>query len=371
MKVAVAVTRAYGTNGGYGGKPRETPGGSPIMLRNYPRRRWHTTVTLGDAVPWVIEAARLSRAAALSVLTGTLGRAQTGEPEARARFEALLDSPELEPTAQVWRWWVTISCERDFEVPDDHEFLKFPYVWLDPAQTDRLRDEASSSLGRSMDLIAATIGGSLPNSIDSAPAIDDVFFRAEGRRAFRQLKFIMGTPTVSVSSPLSGVDIPDLAGELKKTKAAEGLQSVAYWWARSIEEKDDWKRFMFQFAGLDILTNKLAERAFRIVRPNLRVQDGPGDGTAVPLSVIAFERMPLAGRFGLVALVLSPETAVDDTAVFTEVAEQRNSLYHGESRAAPLTAEAGSLLTRYVPLALRFAAGGGHEPGKNSRKAFP
>jgi hypothetical protein len=311
-------------------------------------------VDLGDAVPWVLDACRLGRVITRTALTGAFGRAQSGEDDREVR--ALLADPNVGPNRDDWSWWITITCEKPIEVPDD-DWLERPYFWISPTVADDLAAEARRDLGSTLDVVAATIAGRIRNVVDSRPVVDGLYFKATDRPAFPPLKVTMGTPTVSVSSAASSLDGKDLGRALRESRAAlGGLGTVAYWWARSIEEPDEWKRFDFQFLALEVLTNKLAKAAQKSVLPTLMAATSNGSN-AVPPSIVS-ERVTLAGKFALVALLLSPASAMSDTADFERLAEVRNQLSHG---AIPLGSplphiDAEGLLRKFVPLALSHAA---------------
>ena len=354
MKASVVVARAYGTQGYYGQGPRETPGESPIVLPRFPKKPWSTTVALGDAVPWVLDACRLGRVITRTALTGSFGRAQSGEDDREVR--ALLADPSVGPNPDDWSWWITITCERTIEVRDD-EWLERPYFWISPTVAGDLAAQARHDVGSALDVIAATIAGRVRNVVDSRPVIDAIYFRGQDRPGFPPLKVTMGTPTISVSSPASSLDVKDLGRALRDSRAAlGGLGTVAYWWARSIEEPDEWKRFDFQFLALEILTNKLAKAAQQSVLPTLVAETSNGSD-AVPSSIVS-ERVTLAGKFAFVALLLSPASAMSDTADFERLAEVRNQLSHGAlPLGSPLPhADAEGLLRKFLPLALSHAA---------------
>lgn len=354
MKASVAVVRAYGTTGYYGQGPRETPADSPILLSRFPKKPWTTRVAVGDAVPWVLEACRLGRVITRTALTGAFGRAQRGEDDREIR--ALLADATVGPNADDWAWWVTIMCEKPVDVPDD-EWLDRPYFWISPTVTDDLAAEARREIGSTLDVVAATIAGGIRNVVDSRPTIDALYFRAPGRPGFPPLKVTLGTPTITVSSPASSLDMQELRQRLRESRPAlVELKSAAYWWARSIEEPDDWKRFDFQFLALEILVNKLAKVAQERVVPTMVVAT-PDSTDPVPPSILS-DRVALAGKFALVALLLSPSGAKADAEAFGELADVRNRLSHGDLPVdAPLPhTDAERLLRTYFPLALAFAS---------------
>lgn len=356
VKATLSAVRAYGTHAGYGEKPREMTTDSPVVLRAYPRRRWTTTISFGAPEAWVLNAEGLAQAALRTLFTGEFGRAQKGDPVALEKVQQLRQT--FGPTGEEWRWWVTIACERDQEVPED-DWLDLPFVWVSPRLTDQLAAGARDETGRALDALVALIGATLPNSITGGPALDRVFMRATDRQAFALLTPTVLPPSIQMSSR-EPADVSRLGSALRRLRPElDRLESSMYWWARSIEERDHWRQFQFQFLGLEILTAKLERQARQAVIPTLR--GGRGTAGVVPPQLVG-ERLSILSQFALVALMLSPATASHDVEVFAELKRTRDQLSHGDLplRAELPTGPAAELLARYVARALtRTASTGG------------
>lgn len=335
MKATLSVVRAYGTHAGYGRDPRETPPGSPVIVNDYPKKAWTTTISLGAPEAWVLDAEGLSQAALRTIFTGEFGRAQKGDSDATASIAGLRRT--LGPTGGEWRWWVTIASERFEDVPDD-EWLDLPLVWVSPRVTEGLAVDAREATGRGIDALAALIGSTLPNAITGGPAVDRVFLRAPGRQAFPLLTISALPPSVHTSSP-EPIDVTSLGSSISRFRPALGrLQTVLYWWARSIEEDDNWRRYQFQFLALEVLANKFKRE--------------DGDLAVVRRRGLrpANERHTLAEKFAIMAQSLAPATANDDIAQFAMLKKKRDLMSHGQlAVGAQLPTDvAGRLLSRYM-----------------------
>jgi len=355
MKATIAVARAYGSASRYGDAPRQAPRGSPITLVNFPKTPWLTSVTLGEPVLWVLDAVRVRRVFARTALTGAFGRAQSGQGPREQIDEMLLD-PMIGPNADDWNWWTTITCERELDLPDD-EWTQMPFMWISWSRAEELAQDARRDLGDVVDLIAASVSGLVPNVIDSSPVVDGVCFRRAGKTPFQLPTVTAGTPTVSVASPLERLDVTQLTRQLRRGRPAlQQLHTVAYWWARAIGEADDWRRFMFQFVALEILTNKLAKAAQEAVLPQLRYL-ALGQASIPPAALTANDG-DLSGRFAVAALLLAPTTAVEDTREFERLKQARDRVAHGSADLGTALPSADRLLGRYLPLALEYLARG-------------
>lgn len=349
MKSTLSAVRAYVTNAGYGREPRESPPGSPVEVSAFPKRGWTTTIWLGAPVPWILDAEGFAQAALRTFFTGELGRAQNADPVALQRLTELRES--LGPTGKEGRWWVTIVCEQQVDVPDD-EWLDRPFIWVSPRVTDGMASEARTKTSRAIDVLAGFVASTMPNAITGAPLFDRVFMRSGTRQPFPLLTPGAFPPSVHVSSSVP-VDASGLGRAMRGLRPVlDRLESSFYWWARSIEEPDDWRRFQFQYLALEILVAKMEQVAKRAVLPTLRVGDGAAG--VVPPQLLG-ERLTPAISFALVALMLSPKTAADDSDTFASLKSTRDRASHGGVTIGETlpTAVAGALLARYLSLAVR------------------
>lgn len=351
MNATIAVTRVYGVGSAGGGSAEKQKGGRVIVLDAYPGTGWHTSVALGEPVEWVFRAEHLARVMVRTVLTGAFGRANTGVESAELIEEMLADE-SIGPSADERDWWITITCERAVEWPDD-EWTTRPYLWVPLMEGEALALKATRDVGGAMDVLTACLGDLL-QAANTVPILNRVYFRAADKPPVRLPEFSVGNVMVTVSKALTAVDVAALEQQLRRARPASALRTAAYWWARAREEKDPWKRFQFAFAGLEVLAHKMAKMAHGQVVPQLRA--GPETAPVlVPGALIENpERLPLAVKFGLVALLLTPVSAVDDTETFKALMSARNRFAHGDlDLDAPVPdGEAVALLSRFLPLAL-------------------
>jgi len=120
------------------------------------------------------------------------------------------------------------------------------------------------------------------------------------------------------------------------------------------EETDDLRRFVFAFAGLELLVTK----GEKTLRKNLIEQVNANDPT-LPVTELFWPgtnddavQRNLVFRFAAMAAVISPSTAQDDVKKFKSLAKIRNTMFHGSDDAV----DAGSsvackeVLRRYLGL---------------------
>jgi hypothetical protein len=134
---------------------------------------------------------------------------------------------------------------------------------------------------------------------------------------------------------------------------------VAHWRSQVLIETDPWKKFLFTFIGLEILTHKLFDQ-FRdplVERLRLASSKDEIETASLPLAELILEpsRAPLRARFALVAIELYPETAADDTRRFAEAKTARDELAHGslQSEAQLPIGMIEELFKRYLDGALK------------------
>lgn len=350
MNVTIALARVYGVGLPDRGSAAERRGGTTIVLADFPRKRWQTSVTLGEPVAWLFAAERLARAVART-LSRTLSGALEGEDRTET-IRRLVADERLGPSPDEREWWVSIVCEHNVDLPED-ESMAEPFMWLSFERAESLERSATRDARGALDVVSILVR-EIVQASNTTPVFDRVYFRADGKPSFRLPEITMHAPTVTITKPLRSVDATGLERELRRAPAALKLRNVAYWWARAREVRDPRERFQFAFIGLETLAHELARPAHEHVLPQLRI--GPTE-TAVPVPVALVENpvtLPLAAKFALVALLLAPASAVDDTLAFKDLKKTRDALAHGDldvSASLP-DGKAVALLNKYVELAL-------------------
>ena len=339
MRLTVAVTRVYATDDQYGAEPRTSLPGTPVTLEDYPGAGSVGEIHFGAVPEEIVEAERGRRAVGQLMLQGLAGQT-SDEASPDARFEEAMRGLD-EPLFEAHNWYVTLVLRRTIELPDD-DFSIVSYAfsregWLGD---DERRAEAKQPLDVLATIISVWDAGLLGNVVLE----DRSLFFAEGKRA-------TGAPVITDSgigatvtrreesvrrfsdqvSLLQGVDLRPLARE-------GWLAGSAHWRVQSLQETDPWKRFLWSFVGLEVITNKLFERFRSEIVAGLRFADESaaegaeqGGSTELPLHELVWspDRTPLAAKFTVVALALFPEEADAEVARFRDLKRARDRLAHG------------------------------------------
>jgi hypothetical protein len=133
------------------------------------------------------------------------------------------------------------------------------------------------------------------------------------------------------------------------------LARTAHWYLQVLRETDPWKRFLWSFVGLEVLTHKLYAHFRTEVVERLRLNGGTAHQLPLAEFVWANDRAPLVTRFAMVATALFPNSAVEDVARFRKLTTARDDLSHASLRdeeALPV-GEASELLGMYLTGALK------------------
>jgi hypothetical protein len=180
-----------------------------------------------------------------------------------------------------------------------------------------------------------------PGVFDNLVIDDRVHLFLDGKRP-SGIPVFEGGGSASVSRGGAAADLLGRRIELlsvitpSQLAAQEWLNRVAHWRVQSPRERDPWKKFLWLFVALEILTNKLFEDRRDGVLRHLQLVDADGAVVAgtPPLEEIAWapQRAPLRSRFALVASDLFPESARDDLHQFASANEARGRLAHGAVR---------------------------------------
>lgn len=359
MKVVVAVTRIYGTADRYGEEPRLRPDGAPILFTGYPDDLSSARIDFGP-VPDDVAKAELGRRILGRVMLGVLGAEYDGmTPD--EKFAAAAEEFGPDPPYAEFNWYSTLVVSRELDVPEtDMNLSSFAFVDDAFAVADEARAHAKDALDV-LTTIASTVVD--PRAFDELVLDDRVHLFAPGKHP-------AGVPIMTVSAAgaatrgtesverlerrLRAFSSVDTRGALREV----WLTRTSHWHVQALLEADPWKRFLWSFVGLEVLTNKLHDHFRDDVIARLRLeQEGGVIDSPLPLDALAWssDRAPLAARFAIVAVALFPESASDDTARFREIKIARDRLSHGSLREEsdlPVSAAMG-LLAKYLDGAIK------------------
>ena len=355
MKVTVVVTRIYGSGDQYGKEPRLRPAGAPLTFGGFPDSASTAAIDFGPVPDAIVDAERGRRALGRMMLANVFGGSAPPTTPSE-RFEAALREVENEPLFTEFNWYVTITVTKELETKDDStEDLDFALTRDAFDLADQARAYASEPLD-TLTAVAASVSD--PQAFSHLVLDDRVLLFVPGKRA-------AGVPVLTSSAKASVTRGDESLSQLARRisvlqaldlHAAAGhtwIAKVAHWRVQLLVETDPWKRFLWAFVALEILTHKLFDHFEMDVVSRLRLE-GERDilDADLPLAHLVWERerAPLAARFALVAIALFPETSSDDASRFRELKKARDRLSHGSLREegelpVPLATE---LLEKYL-----------------------
>ena len=336
MEVTILCARVYATDDKYGETSRERPAGAPLRFSDFPAAGEEVVIDLGPVPDEIIEANRVRRGiggAMLSVLGGG-GEALTFQERVDRALSEGVGVDDLEQR----EWYVTVTVSRVVEVPDELVTdTDFAFVHPRSALADEFVAYAKSHLDAVVTIASTIID---PRVFGEVVLDDRVLIFIEGKRP-GGFPVMRGSANLSVTRGGESVDqlqrrIDLLRGTDLAELASSGLASVAHWRVQALQETDPWKRFSWTFLGLEILTHKLSVRLRQtfLDRLALRVAGDQRIDDELPLDEVVWrpERMPLKARFAVVASILLPESAREDTETFGELKDVRDGVAHGTVR---------------------------------------
>jgi len=337
VQVRVAVVRIFGTNDQYGDEPQTRPPGLPIVFEGFPESGASVQVEMGPVPSEIVEAERMRHAIGRTMLEALVGGERnppTGPERVRQSFEEITEAALLGD----YNWYTTLVLERTLSLTER------PGVELDfflPEKFWELEREAPVA-APALDVVTSIVSTIVdPGIFDNLVLDDRIHLFAEGKRP-SGIPVFGGGGSATVTR---GGSAPEMLGrriDLLKTvdpsqlATQEWLNRVAHWRVQSLRERDPWKKFLWSFLALEILTNKLFDARRDDLLGQLRLLDAGGavvPGTP-PLEELAWarERAPLRSRFALVASDLFPDSARDDVREFASANGARGRLAHGAIR---------------------------------------
>jgi hypothetical protein len=212
-----------------------------------------------------------------------------------------------------------------------------------------------------LDLLAMFVSSVIhPMFLTSVVLGDRVFFSSPGRETFGLPSFGLSA-TATVTNRLEIFDIGKLQATLQNVRTIRArdrnwLISLADLYLLALREPDTVKQFLWGFVVLEQISSNLHSDLFKSVMSDLQItlanRSDLGNMPLPPSLVLSpdHQAYPLNTRFTIVALALSPETAIADAAKFTEANRARNDLAHRGIRdvAEQYNDTVRELLDRYV-----------------------
>jgi hypothetical protein len=280
----------------------------------------------------------------------------------RERLEQAYNETSVTDLTSDYNWYTTVVLERTLDVTE-RSGIDLGVLFLDEHwELERTSVEYAAPVLDVVTSILSTIVD--PGVFDALVISDRVHLFADGKRP-SGIPVMTGSGTANLirggeaATEQLGQRIR-LLSQLNTTNLHrhEWLGRVAYWRVQSLRESDPWKRFLWSFVALEILTNKLYESRRADVIGRLRLLENGGAVTGdPPLDELVWgdKRATLRSRFALVASDFFPESARADLTEFAAASKARSRLVHGALRDAEQlpTASVQGLLDKYYGAAVK------------------
>jgi hypothetical protein len=359
MEVTITCARVYASDDKYGETPRERPAGAPLRFSDFPAVGEAVTIDLGPVPDEIVEADRMRRGIGGAMLS-VLGGGEEGLTF-QERVDRALSDGAADDALEQREWYATVTLSRVVEVPDEL-VTDTDFAFVHPKSG--LADEIVAYAKPHLDAVVTMTSTIIDPRVFAEVVLDDrVLIFIEGKRP-GGFPVMRGSANLSVTRGGESVDqlqrqIELLRGSDLAELARSGLASVAHWRVQALQETDPWKRFSWTFLGLEMLTHKLSGRLRQPFLDRLAFKDSreqPVDHD-LPLDEVVWrsERMPLKAKFALVASILFPESAREDTETFGELKDARDGVAHGTVRSESElpTSACETLFEKYLAGALK------------------
>lgn len=363
------------------------------VFENRPRPEWSVNerrgpgnadelrVTIGEPPADLVLALRQWRAQMRMGLSRSFGSSMTSE-EKISKYQQHLLGARLPEFDKEYPLWLTIRLSRPIQI------MARPGVeldWIPEAAVPGWRldliafsDEGNKYLNGVVARILAASEGlhvhgiqfSDPRAFLIAPgraATTFVSYKASGIGSSSPVERPDGweaAPTEAISAA-----IRSLPGSRTFSKV---IADTAQWLCASLDEKDDvLRRFVFSFAGLEMLATQMEKLSRDKLTQRIADADArlPINELLWPSSNEDLAQRNLVFRFAIMAAVFSPATAIEDVKEFRSLARTRNLLYHGSDLDRIdffVSVKCLRLLQRYLTLIVQHESGNPSTPGKPS-----
>lgn len=309
---AIRVYRSFSSPGMYDGT-------NPIVIDNYPAQDERLEVHFG-AVPEHILTAYARASARATIFLEQMFRGRNIQGDIEDTVDQLAVEPQYVVEASGYNWLLTVVVHRTCHVSQDDELI--------PALAN-FRAYAFDNI----DLLVTHLATVLPPNLFTTRLVPDRVFFSREEREMLTLPAMSGSATASVQNnrPLDHEGIETLIRRLSNAplQTFDWMRSFKSWYVNAMSEEDPWKKFMWSFFCLEILTNKLAKKFYDTVVGGLSIRDSLDVELPLGVLVSSYDRLNLKAKFTIVASHLSPDTAKEDTDKFGAIKSFRDNLSHG------------------------------------------
>jgi len=362
MDATARAVRIYWAETAYG-DIREAPTPGPSVSPDFPRTADSLGVWFGPVPEGIRHEVRTHVAMQHSALVRMSRPPSMPSDEETDQQFAVDVSADDELTFTRRAWYVTMVLDRPVVLDDARLRDDSKYWWIDPEAVESAIQALRADALNAFDLAVSAIAPLAPLELFAGRVFTWEYVVAGDRGP-------VSCPRVRMTGHGFGHrsvgDFPFTAlserlAELgRRSHEWEFLAHASYWYQQMRGESDDQlKRFLWGFVALEVLTNALYKRVSKPAEDGLMQGAGRTDSPeTVVLATLINGRKPLAARFAVVAVYLSPSTAAGDVTSFTQAYKARNDIAHGKElltdQRFPLR-PVEMLLQRYLNLAFGLA----------------
>ncbi len=319
-------------------------------------------IVLGDLPEDLIESLTQWRAQLSGILEMQFGGAAITEADRLALYERDLPNIRLTEFDEPYPTWFTIRLSRPLVL---HGRSVATFGWV--ANADAVEDALAEFEKGGNQYLDGAVGRMI-----GALGITNLAAMRYGERRAMLLapgRAPIALPRLEMTVKDSGVSVgrqPGYAASLTKSindallalpsgsEIGRVTSGGARWFCAARAEDDDLRRFVFAFAGLEALITSAEKASRQQLLERLAAVDAtlPASELLWPSTNEDFVNRNLVFRFAAVAAVYSPATAIEDLAMFRELARARNLMFHGsdDSVDKSKSVQCTELLRRYLGL---------------------
>jgi len=338
LKVTIQSVRIFGSKHQYGPNPRSNPIGKPLTIPEYPSRGCITKLILGEFPKSISEAYSVKQAIGMAVFEKVFVTPNNTKIDSDQLIRKIINKRDKQFPVNNRNWYITVAIEKKVNIVKKF-IADREYCWVDPKKMLELEDKFYEYTQTHLSRITSYVLNMVEPKFFSDVVLEGIFFYAPNRIPFGWPKF-SGKAEISVVNPIDSLEINSLRTTLsllRKVPESEhqSLDSARHWYLTAIKEKDEWKKFLWHFLTLEILTNKLSEKFYDSV---LNMIELKREDKAKSLKSFISELVPdkkrlnLTSKFIIMSLGLSQGTAKEDLKNFKKVKKARNDLAHGVLR---------------------------------------
>jgi hypothetical protein len=242
---------------------------------------------------------------------------------------------------KIWKWFTTISIEKDIEIDDKYFVQEYKSSWLNieiiPDLTEIFRNEIEIYFDR----IAIYLSFHMDKEFFQEKILSETFFK---KRGFYPTSYYDGVSSVILSRSTEDLKELNIKGFKKIIKAIakisnkdhERFDKTLFWYFSSKDETDRWKKFQWAFLGLEILINKLAKETYEkfisidVEKSNLKILEEykillDNDNKIF----VEYSDLNLVQKFILVTINLFGEISEENLKDFRKAKKARDNMSHG------------------------------------------